>query len=61
MSATLVGCVGLTQPAEAMCGGNIFMTCPANPKAAAATKRDEQKRAKRMARHRKRHYPIRMR
>ena len=52
LAAPLLG----TQPAVAMCGGNIFMTCPPSPQAAAVAA-SQAKREKRLeaVRTKKRH------
>jgi hypothetical protein len=49
-------------PARAMCGGNIFATCPpaANAASAEAAKAKREKRLQ-AVQAKKRHYPIRMR
>lgn len=46
-------------PASAMCGGNIFATCPppANAKAIEAAKEKREKRLQ-SVREKKRHYPL---
>ncbi|HEY0352481.1 MAG TPA: hypothetical protein VGC68_02470 [Enterovirga sp.] len=49
-------------PAQAMCGGNIFATCPpaANAASAEAAKAKREKRLQ-AVQAKKRHYPLRMR
>jgi hypothetical protein len=50
------------RPARAMCGGNIFVTCPPSAQAASA-EAAKAKREKRLqaVKAKKRHYPIGMR
>jgi hypothetical protein len=58
LAAALLG----APPAQAMCGGNIFVTCPPSAQAASAeaAKAKREKRLQAMQA-KKRHYPIRMR
>ena len=59
VALAVAACAARPHPAAAMCGGNIFATCPPSAKAAVEAERAAKREARlRSVRAKKRHYPL---